>query len=121
MNIVRNAMIAAAMLTVVGCAGFGPAPSLPIPSEVADKTAIDEQAATGFNLAYTAAARSAVLARKAGLISAAQWPKVKAMDNRAYAALQGVRAAYRAGNAADIAKAVEEARIAFNAFISAAQ
>jgi hypothetical protein len=95
--------------------------TLPPPGAVASATILDERVATGFELAYTAAARSAALARQAKLISDADWPKVKASDMRAYAALQAVRAAYRAGNAATFDAALAEARAAVSALVVAAK
>lgn len=91
-------------------------PSNPV-APIAQATTLDEKAATAFELAYTAAARSAVLARQAKLISDQRWPVIQEYDRRAYTALLAVRAAYKAGNATSVAIALAQAETALRTLI----
>lgn len=85
------------------------------PVEVADTTVADEKAAIGFELAYTAASRAGTALARAGIIDPDRWV---ALDARAYTALLAVRAAYRTGNARDLASAVVEFEAAVDAINS---
>lgn len=115
---IRLAILAAA-LVLTAC---GPKPSIPMipaaPVEAADLTTLDEQGAIGAEVAYAAARTALETAVDAGMIQpGSAWGDwVAELDMRAYAALQGVRGAYRAGNAASYAKAIAEARTAIDAF-----
>lgn len=86
------------------------------PVAVADRTTVDEKAAIGFELAYTAASRAGTSLARAGIIDPAEFV---ALDARAYAALLSVRAAYRTGNARDIASAAAELEAAIGAMNAA--
>lgn len=107
-----KALIIAAALALTSCA------SLPAPNTVADTVVLDEQAAVGVELAYKTARTLAELAVDAGLVKPGTplAAKVAAADNRAYAAVQGARAAYRAGNGLDYTLAVADALAAVDAF-----
>ena len=94
----RLAIAALLVMPLPGCATLAPV-------EVAETTVADEKAAIGFELAYTAASRAGATLARAGIIDRAEFV---ALDARAYAALQGVRAAYRTGNARDLASAAAE-------------
>lgn len=92
---------------------------LPVPATVADSTILDEQAALSVELAYQAAATALLTANRAGVIPDATKPRLKAADQRAYAAVLAVRAAYRAGNATGYSAALTDARGAVTAFLTA--
>lgn len=109
--------LAALPLALMGCATL---PSVPTsPGVVADSTILDEQTALATELAYQAAATALLTATRAGIIPASAKPAVRAADQRAYAAVLAVRAAYLAGNASGYAAAVAEARGALTAFLTA--
>lgn len=105
--IARTLATAAALSLVAACV------TTPAPVTVANHTKLDEQAALAVELAYQASAQ-ALLAT-----GAAKRPEVKAADNRAYAAVKAVRAAYDAGNASSYTAAVESARGAVSALLTA--
>lgn len=118
MKAFRLALASCAALTLTACPG--PLPGLPpAPSEVADRTKIDEQAALTITLAYTAAARAAAVGIEAGLITDRQAiARIGDLDRRAYAAVQATERAYRSGNADSYAAALVEARAAISLFLS---
>lgn len=89
------------------------------PGSVANATVLDEQSALGAELAYKAARIAMETAVDAGLIKGARATQVAALDNRAYAAVVAVRAAYRAGNASAYTTAAIEARRAVTGLLSA--
>lgn len=128
----RLALILLAPLALAGCginagsvasagAATADAVGVPPPVTVADKTILDEKAAIGAETAYTLAARAATLAIKAGLVSnPATIRRIGELDNQAFLALAGVRAAYRAGNAVAYVQAFNEAKraiLAINAML----
>jgi len=106
--------LSAAVLT--GACQFG---TVPTPSSVAQSTVLDEQVAITAELAYKAARTAVEVAVDAGLLKGRRAAAVAAADNRAYAAVQAVRAAYRTGNAASYATAATEAQNAVTAMLSA--
>lgn len=106
-----KAMIALIALSLSACTAGTPPPTTP--AAVDDTTTFDEQAALAVELAYQAAAQT-VLAT-----GAAKSPAVKAADQRAYAAVKAVRAAYDAGNAQGYLAAVVSARSAVASLLSA--
>lgn len=81
----------------------------PAPVDVADKTALDEQAGITATVAYTAASRLGLALARAGIIDKA---KFKALDARGYAAVLAIKAAYDAGNSASYFAAIEQAKAA---------
>jgi hypothetical protein len=96
--------------------------ALPTPVAVADRTKVDEQAGITVTLAYTAAARAAALAIDAGLVKdPAKVARIGQLDNQAYAAVQAVRTAYSAANAADYATAIARANAAVSALTAASK
>ena len=97
-----------ASATLGGCTGINSLPSAP--QDVAARTALDEQAALGVELAYQAAALAGRTALRADLLPAEQRPAVRAADARAYAAVAAVRRAYDVGNARSYAEALPLAR-----------
>ena len=108
-------LFALAPLTLAAC-DLNPPVS---PGQVARRTVLDEQAALGVELAYKAFRTALEVAVDAGVLRGERAAQVAALDNRAYAAVQAVRAAYRAGNAASYTQAVSDARAAINAALAA--
>lgn len=84
----------------------------PAPGTVADKTTLDEQGALAAELAYKAARIAIETGVDAGLMRGATATKIASLDAKAYAALQIVRKAYAAGNAASYTSALITARAA---------
>jgi len=82
------------------------------PSAVASKTTLDEQAALSVELAYKAARTAVEVAVDAKLIKGDRAKQFADLDNKAYAAVKAVRAAYNAGNATDYQTGLSEARLA---------
>ena len=101
---------------VAACTTTG---GLPAPGTVADRSVLDERLALSAELAYQAAATALLTANRAGIISASARPRLKAADERAYAAVLAVRAAYRAGNSYSYAEAATRAQDAVAAFLTA--
>ncbi len=91
-----------------------------LPVSFGDRTKVDEQSALAVTLAYTAAARSAALAIRVGLIKdPATIRRIGDLDRRAYAAVVSVEQAYRTANAATIAAAIGSARLSIEALLRA--
>lgn len=99
----------AAALALSACATTGSPPIPTSPGAVADATVLDEKMAIAAEGAYKAARTVIEAATDAGLIRGANATKAAALDNKAYAAVQRVRAAYRAGNASSYDAAYKEA------------
>lgn len=115
----RKLLFAAALLplALAGCATL---PSVPTsPGAVAETTVLDEQGALGVELAYKAFRTALEVAVDAGVLRGANATKAATLDNRAYAAVQAARAAYRAGNASSYTQAVSDARAAIAAALAA--
>lgn len=113
----RKLLLAAALpLALTACAGLSVPTS---PGAVAQQTVLDEQGALGVELAYKAFRTALEVVTDAGLLRGADAAKAATLDNRAYAAVQAARAAYRAGNAASYKAAVDEARTAISAALAA--
>lgn len=94
----------------------------PAPITVADRTKVDEQLGLSLTLAYTAAARAAALAIETRLVrDPATIRRIGELDRRAYAAVQGVRTAYLAGNAAGYVEALKGANAAVSELLAAAK
>ncbi len=92
------------------------------PSEIADQTRLDEQAALTLTLAYTGAAKAATLAIETGIIdSPATIARIGELDRQAFAAVLAAERAYNAGNAASYASALMEARLAISGLLTAVQ
>jgi hypothetical protein len=106
-----------ASLALASCTTVPQIPAAPV--EVADRTALDEQAALSVELAYQAAATAVLTANRAGIIPAAVKPRIAAADRKAYAAVGAVRSAYDAGNAASYATALPLARSAVTDLLAA--
>lgn len=117
MNNIRLALASLLLLALApGCATTG---SLPSPQSVAQTSRIDEQAALAVTLAYTAAARAALVSIEAGIVTdRATIARIGELNERAHAAVRAVDHAYRAGNAASLALALSEARAAVALFLS---
>ncbi len=80
-------------------AGCETVPSVPLaPATVADRTIMDEKAASGFELAYATARTLGELAVDTGRLKGERAAQVQMLNRRAYAALQVIRTAYRSGN-----------------------
>lgn len=89
------------------------------PSEVANQTILDERAALAVELAYRAAGTALETAVDAGAITGTNAATAARLENRAYAAVLAVRAAYDTGNASTYAEAVDNAQGAVNALLAA--
>jgi hypothetical protein len=113
-------------ISLVGCAqnGLGLAPANPpVAGErprAADQTVLDEQAALSVELAYKAARTALEIGAETGLLKGRGAAAAAEADNRAFAAVLAVRAAYRGGNAGDYGKAVAAARATIAALLSLA-
>jgi hypothetical protein len=105
----RPLLTAFAALSLVGCTTTGVPPS---PESAADRTVVDEQAATDVELAYKGMRLAIELGVDAGVIKGASASRAAELDNKAYQALQVARAAYRAGNSSNYLAALAEARTA---------
>lgn len=113
----------------------------PPPQAVANRTVLDEQGALTVEALYTAAARAGALAFRTGIIQPSSNPAVQqdnfcqlvmarvftptdrgssvaALECKLRAARDAVRHAYDAGNAADYATAMVEARAASNQILA---
>lgn len=104
-------------LSLPGCAGL--AGLMAPPATTANQTVLDEQATIGVELAYKAARIAMETAVDAGLLTGERAARAAEIDNAAYAAVTGVRAAYRAGNAANYGVALGEARAAVSSMLTA--
>lgn len=113
MRLFRGYFIAAALMACAapamsGCAALGAPPGSP--SELADKTVLDEKGLLGVELAYSAARTLAEIGVDAGIIKGATATRVASLDNQAYGKLELARTAYSLGNATTYAIALEDAR-----------
>lgn len=114
----RFALAAAAAFALTGCT-LGDVASTPAPHIVAGTTALDERAALSVELSYAAFRIALETGVDAGLIRGERATRAAALDNRAFAAVGAVRAAYRAGNATSYVAAVDEALRAVNLALAA--
>lgn len=115
----RRILIAtAAAFTLGACVPtLGNIPSTP--RSVADQSVLDERAAIAVEASYKAFRTVLESLVDAGMITGETATRAAELDNRAYAAVQAVRAAYRTGNAESYAAAVNEARQAIAAGLGA--
>lgn len=116
-----KALIIAAALALSACAplaALGGVASLPVPSKLADRTKLDEQAALAVELAYKTARTLAELAVDAGAVKPGTplARRIAVADVQAYAAVVAVRSAYDAGNADAYDAAATQAREAIDAY-----
>lgn len=88
--------------------------TLPTPAAVADSTIVDERAALSLELAYKAARIAVETSVDAGLIKGPTAELFDVRNDRAYAAVKAVRAAYQAGNSQDYLTMAAIARIAIS-------
>lgn len=107
-HFIAAALFACATPALAGCAALGAPPGSP--SELADKTTLDEKGLLGVELAYSAARTLAEIGVDAGLIKGATATRVASLDNQAYTKLELARTAYSLGNATTYAIALEDAR-----------
>lgn len=98
-------LILACSLALAGCTLEPPTS----PGQIANQTVLDEKAGIAIETAYAAAAEAATLALRGGFVSGPQAQRIAEIDNRAYAAVQATRAAYRAGNARSYSEAAASA------------
>ena len=80
------------------------------PSDLSNSTALDERAALGVELAYSAARTAVEIGVDAGLIKGETATRVANLDELAYQSVLGARAAYEAGQADSYAEALIRAR-----------
>lgn len=93
-------LIAAASLSLASCNTTGAGGIPGSPSEVADRTTLDEKVGIAAETIYTGANRAAALAIRTGLVSnTATITRIGQLDLEAKSHLQKVRDAYAAGNA----------------------
>lgn len=95
--------------------------SVPAPAQVAQLTIWDEQAASLAELSYKAARLAMEAKVDGGGLTGEAASRAADLDNKAFAAVTGVRAAYKAANAAQYAVALGEARTAVTAMLAAIQ
>lgn len=112
----KRLLIIAAACSLSGCAGLS-AMMAPPPATVANQTVLDERVASLAELAYQGAAEAILTRNSLKPYSEEQKEAVKAADRKAYEALVGVRAAYRAGNASSYQMAAAEAQSAVAALL----
>lgn len=103
-------LLAALALALPGCETLGSIPASP--AAVANATSLDETAARSAEVGYKAFRLALELAVDLGKVKGAKATQMAELDNRLYAAVQAVRAAYRGGNAASYSAAAKEATIA---------
>ena len=113
-------LLFAVMVPLSSCASLGVERLPSSPSELSDRTKLDEQAALTATLAYTAAARAAALAIETGLVSDPETiALIGDVNRKAYAGVRAVAVAYQAGNADDYVAAVQSARADISALLDA--
>lgn len=123
MNRFRTLLFGLACFAVTACGPLAQLASIASTPPVAhaDSTKLDEQVGITVTLAYTAASKAAALAIRTGLVTnVATIRRIGELDRQAYAAVQGVRQAYLAVNAASYTAALAKANAAVNALLSAA-
>lgn len=111
-------ILIAAALALSGCAQLGIPAS---PSDIANKTTLDEKGAIGVEASYKAARTVVEFAVDTGLLKGASATKAAALDTMAYTAVTKARAAYEAGNAASYPAAVNAASAAIADMLSNAK
>jgi hypothetical protein len=114
----RIIVVVCAALALSGCGLTGLAALPTSPQAVANETVLDEQAILAVELAYKAARLACETGVDAGAIRGANAARFAEIDNRAYAAVQTARRAYRAGNATGYGAALAEARAAINEMLN---
>lgn len=111
-------LIACAALALSSCGTVASLP--PAPVDLTAQTTLDEKGAIAAETAYTAAAKAAALAIRAGVISnPATVQRIGELDRQAYAAVQATRAAYDAGNASSYLSAFTRSNAAVRALLAA--
>lgn len=103
-------LLAAASLALSACSTIGTIP--PSPSEVCDKTTMDETGGQLVELGYRLFRTAGELGVDAGKIKGPLATRIRALDNQLFAATQAVQNAYATCNAADYAEAIERAKAA---------
>ncbi len=107
-------LIIAVALALSACgATSGPLANIPTaPVALADRTAADEQVAIGVEGGYKAFRLAVELGVDTGVIKGTRAALAASADQRAFAALQALRAAYKTANAADYLTAARSANSA---------
>lgn len=107
----RLIFCAALALAMPGCTTMAALPATP--AAAANQTVLDEKGAIGVELAYTAAAKASSLAIRSGVVTDRETiARIGQLNERAYAAVKAVRAAYDAGNATGYLAAFTDAKLA---------
>lgn len=115
----KKILVALAAVTLSACSVLTGLAGIPnSPKDVAEKTVLDERIALGMELAYQAAAFSAVTAIKAGVVPQDKMKTLRDADQMAYNAVLMVRNAYKAGNADSYLSASSDARAAIGAMMT---
>lgn len=109
MRFSRLFLALAASLTLASCGLASPVNILPAaPAEIANSTTLDERLGLGAETAYQAAAQALIFKHLFAPFSPADLARVKELDAKALVALEAVRTAYKAANAADYKTAYDE-------------
>lgn len=121
MRMFRGFPVALAALALCGCSALNTASGMasagatmadavgaPAPATYADRTTVDEATMGLAETAYKLSAIAVELGVDVGVIKGERAAWFKATDARAYAALQSLRTAYRAGNSTSFRAAYAE-------------
>lgn len=109
---IKHIITAFAALALASCSAVTTPGPLPTPSEVVDRTAMDEQAAVSVELAYKAFRTALELAVDSGVLKGERAAKAAKADQTAYNAVLVMRTAYRTANSEDYLNAARSAKIA---------
>lgn len=114
-----RSLLIACMLALSACSTLSSPAAIPAPVELANRTAVDEEARNGVELGYKAFRLALELGVDAGVIKGERAVKAAAADRQAYNALLIFREAYKTANAADLLAAGRSANIAIAQAIAA--
>ena len=114
----KKLLVLFAAVSLTGCAPLLAGLTPPPPATYADRTILDEQAASGVELAYKAARIAVETGVDGGLIVGENASRFRVLNRQAYAAVQTARAAYAAGNAQTYGAAVAEAKSLINQMLT---
>ncbi len=112
-------LIIAGALALSACGMATPASIPPGPIEIANRTAADEQAAIGVELAYAAFRTALEIGTDAGVFNGPRAKPVAEADRRVYAAVLAMRAAYRTANSPNFLSVARESRTAIEQALAA--
>lgn len=113
------APLAAMALALPACATPGGSPIPGSPSQVCDKSTLDERGGTAVELGYKAFRIAMELAVDSGQLKGQAAANVAALDNQLFSATQAVQSAYASCNAASYGEAIDKANAALAAATAA--